>query len=174
MVIVEVGKQEKLHEEVPPKVLPQADGTIEYVTLKIKRTYSKRLVNSAIVSTNANVELEEAEDVFILKAPYIKVKRSDIEAVMGSISDTKWRMIFMNRVGEVREFTNYEFIMGIPQPSQTEVDRREWTQMNVRLPKDLKEEMEILRAPDILAMNQNEFVSEAITEYIAMIKRERM
>lgn len=148
-------------------------ATIEVVTIKIKRTQPKRLIN-AIVQANSNVEVEEGEDAYVITAPYVKVRRSDVEVVTGSMSDTKWRMLFMNRVGEVSSFTNHEFIIGVPQPTITEEDRRVWTQVNIRLPKDLKEEMELLRSAQILNMSQNEFVAEAVAEYIAMIKRDRV
>jgi hypothetical protein len=160
-------------EQDAPEV--EASTTVEFVTLKIKRTYPKRLIN-IITAANPDVELNENEaDAYVLTGSYIKVTRAEVESVVGRLTDTRWRMLFMNRTGEVREFNNYEFSMGVPRPVITESsERRESTQINVRIPTDLKALMEELRAPEILNLSQNDFVAEALAEYINMIKKERI
>jgi hypothetical protein len=153
------------------RLVPDAEPSVTLVSLTFRKTQPKRLVN-AIASANG-VQLVEATDSYVIAAPYIKVLRSEIEAITGKLSDVKWRMIFVNRKGEVKEFTNHEFAIGVASvASVNETERKEAVQLNIRIDKQVKEEMEKYRGKDFLDRTQNDFVEDALKEFIANIQKE--
>lgn len=153
-----------------------ADGTTaevveKTVSISFRKTHPKRLIN-ALASIN-NAKIEENEDSFVIVAPYLKITRSDVETSIGKISDAKWRMMFVNRAGEVKEFNNYEFAIGTPKVVESATESKtETVQLNIRIDKHVKEELEKFRSPEFLDLNQNAFVEEALREFIANIRKE--
>jgi hypothetical protein len=144
----------------------------QLVTLSLRKGLSKRVIN--LIGSMNNAEIVETEDFFIIKASYIKVVRSDIESSVGKLTDGRWRTLFVNRKGEVKEFNNYEFAIGIPKPTvvETPEERKEMVQLNIRIEKSIKDDIEELRR--LLGDNytQNGFVEDALKEFIANIKKE--
>jgi hypothetical protein len=143
----------------------------EVVTLSIKKTYPAELVE-AIAAANDGVTILEKETSYQLSGPVIRVVRSQVAKVVGDLSDSKWRVLFMNRSGQVSEFDNSQFVLGIPKSVPIEeLEQKETSQLNVRIEKTLKAEMEFFRAllPNV---NQNEFVAEALREYVCSLREE--
>jgi hypothetical protein len=149
----------------------QKAAQVPSVSISFRKTYPKRLINSLASANNAT--LEETEDAFMVSAPFIKVTRSDVEQVTGKITDAKWRMMFVNRSGEVKDFNLYEFTIGTPKAVVADEEATvETVQLNVRIDKEIKAEMEKYRDSNYLDMTQPAFVQEALREFIASIKRE--
>ncbi|WP_336784079.1 hypothetical protein [Paenibacillus illinoisensis] len=146
------------------------EGSPAMASLSLKRTYAKRLVN-AIASLN-NIEVEEHEDCYLIASPFIRVNRSDVEHVAGKMSDAKWRMLFVNRSGEIREFTNERFIMGTPVQATQAEDEKDVVQINVRIDSLVKADVDKYRSKDFLDLTQNAFVEEALREFIVNIKKD--
>ncbi|MNS30721.1 hypothetical protein D3C72_627590 [compost metagenome] len=138
------------------------------VSLKFKKTYPKRLI-STIVNNN-NALLQETDEHYIVSAPYIRVVREEVESVLGKLTEAKWRLLFIGRsTDKVRDFDSSLFSMG---NQRTVLDKSELTQVNFSIPKTLKAEMTTYRSEKYLNLGQNEFVTEALREYIDNIKRE--
>lgn len=159
---------EKAEQELQEAV---ATPAVELVSVSLRKGFPKRVVN-LIASVN-NAEVDETEEFYVIKAPYIKVTRSDLESVAGKVTDARWRMLFVNRSGEVKDFNNYEFSIGAPKPVIVEETPKEQpVQLNIRISPALKEEIEELRK--LLGDNysQNSFVEDAIKEFVTNIRKE--
>jgi hypothetical protein len=142
-----------------------------FASVSFRKNYPKRLVN-AMAGVN-NAQLVETDDAYVLSAPYIKISRRELEAVIGPMTDAKWRIMFVNRVGEVKEFNNYEFAVGTPRPVETvEEEAKDTVQLNIRIDRAVKDELEKYRGKEYLDMTQNAFVEEALKEFIANIRKE--
>ncbi len=149
----------------------QKDSSPAMASLSLRRTYSKRLVN--LIASLNNTEVEETEDFYLISAPFIKVNRSDVEGVVsGKMSDAKWRMLFVNRSGEIREMSNERFVMGTPAPVVSTDESKDVIQINIRIDAGVKAEMDKYRSKEFLDLTQNAFVEEALREFIENIKKE--
>jgi hypothetical protein len=146
----------------------------ELVELSLRKGLPKRVIN--LIASMNNAEMQENEEHYILKAPYIKVSRADVESSIGKLTDGRWRMLFVNRSGEIKEFNNYEFAIGAPKAAivDEEEQRKETVQLNIRVDKLIKEDIEKYRL--LLGENytQNAFVEDALKEFIANIKKEML
>lgn len=162
----ETADQEETNTEEAPAVK-------NVVKLILRKTLSKRVINHVAAINNGDIE--EGEDTVAISAPYIKVTRADIEAYLGAITDAKWRMILMNRVGEVRELTNREFILGVQNAESGEEETgRVVTQINLRVDKTLKDKIDKYRK--VLGNGEKysitAFCEDAIKEFINSVEKE--
>jgi hypothetical protein len=153
-------KNVKATAEVTAEML---EGT---VSLKIKNTY-KELVE-VIVNKNDNVVVQEFDGHIQINAKQIRVTRQDAESVLGRMNDGRWRMLLMNRDGEVTNFNNYELVLGIVESEVEET--KEQAQLNTRILADAKIEMDEIRA--LLGMTQSQFLEVAIKEFAERVRSE--
>lgn len=146
------------------KVTPeQLEGTVE---LKLRKTYAPLV--QTIVNVNSDVIVQDKEAYFQLNAKQIKVTRTDGERALGKLNDGQWRILFMNKIGEVVSFTDNEFVLGVVETEETTV--KELAQLNTRIDSNVKADMDETR--DFLGMTQAKFLEVAIAEYVAKAKAE--
>lgn len=141
----------------------QLEGTVE---LKLRKQYQPLV--QTIVNNNDNVIVQEFENYFQLNAKQIKVSRTDGERALGRLNDGSWRMLFMNKKGEVASFTDYEFVLGIVEEEAEAV--KETAQLNTRI--DSKAKMDMDETREMLGMTQAKFLEVCIAEYVAKVKAE--
>lgn len=169
-----VGEQTNTDKEVI-ETMQQLEDSIKaeqtsVAHLAIKKINGEDLVNM-IVQSNYHAEVGENETHYLVHAPYIRVVRSDVENLLGKLSNTRWRMIFAHRQGELKTFNDYEFAIGNPvQTSDEPTSKEETTQVNARFPISLKEEVDEFK--DMLGLSINSFVITAVTEYIKNLKEQ--
>src|SRR5579875_2982856 len=94
--------------ETNPISPEQLEGTVE---LKIRKQYYPLV--QVIVNNNDNVIVQEFEKYFQLNAKQIRVTRQDGERALGKMNDGQWRMLFMNKKGDVDTFNDHEFVLGL-------------------------------------------------------------
>jgi predicted RNA-binding protein YlqC (UPF0109 family) len=136
------------------------------VSLKVKKTATSFI--KLIVSSNDNVIVQEFDNCYQLNAPQIKVSRQDAERAIGKLNDGRWRMMFMNRTGEVVSLNDYEFVLGV---LETEIEeRKELAQLNTRILAEAKAEMDETRK--LLGMTQAEFLEIAIRDFADKVNAE--
>lgn len=145
-------------------VTPESlEGTVE---LKLRKNY-KPLVDT-IIKSNNNVTVQEFDTHYQVNAQQIKVTRQDGERALGKLNDGQWRILFMNKKGELSSFNDYEFVLGV---IATEVEEaKETAQLNTRIDSKAKLEMDEIR--DLLGMTQAKFLEVAIAEYVSKVKAE--
>lgn len=141
----------------------QLEGTVE---LKLRKQY-KSLV-TVIVQNNDNVIVQEFESYIQLNAKQIKVTRQDGERALGKMNDGSWRMLFMNKKGEISSFNDYEFVLGVVETEAEEV--KETAQLNTRI--DSKAKLEMDETRELLGMTQAKFLEVCIADYVAKVKAE--
>jgi hypothetical protein len=141
----------------------QLEGTVE---LKLRKTYQPLV--QTIVNNNDNVIVQEFDNYFQLNAKQIKVSRTDGERALGRLNDGSWRMLFMNKKGEVANFTDYEFTLGVVEEEAEAV--KETAQLNTRI--DSKAKLDMDETREMLGMTQAKFLEVAIAEYVAKVKSE--
>jgi hypothetical protein len=145
-------------------VTPESlEGTVE---LKLRKNY-KPLVDT-IIKNNDNVIVQEFDTHFQINAPQIKLTRQDGERALGRLNDGQWRVLFMNKQGELVKFDDYSFILGVL-PEEIE-ENKETAQLNTRIDSKAKLEMDEIR--DLLGMTQSKFLEVAIAEYVSKVKEE--
>lgn len=144
--------------EVTPE---QLEGT---VSLKVR---SEELLD-LIVKTNTSVIVQEIDDHYQINAEQIRVNRQDAEKVLGRMNEGRWRMLFMNRQGEVSRFNDHEFVLGIIETEAEE--RKELAQLNTRILADAKLDMDETR--EKLNMTQAQFIEVAIREFAEKVRDE--
>jgi hypothetical protein len=145
---------------------PEAlEGTVE---LKLRKQYMPLV--ETIVHNNENVIVQDFESYFQLNAKQIKVTRQDAERTLGKMNDGQWRILFMNKKGDVSEFNDYQFVLGV---IETEVEEaKETAQLNTRIDSNCKMNMDRVR--DMLGMTQSKFLEVVITEYVAKVDAEML
>jgi hypothetical protein len=141
----------------------QLEGTVE---LKLRKQYQPLV--TVIVQNNDNVVVQEFESHFQLNAKQIKVSRTDGERALGRLNDGSWRMIFMNKKGEIVNFNDYEFVLGVVETEAEEV--KETAQLNTRI--DSKAKLEMDETRELLGMTQAKFLEVCIADYVAKVKAE--
>lgn len=156
----EVVENQNVATSVTPEML---EGT---VALKLRKQY-KPLVDT-IINNNDNVMVQEFENHFQLNAKQLKVTRQDGERALGRLNDGQWRMLFMNKKGEVVDFNDDKFILGVVEAEAEEV--KETAQLNTRIDSKAKLEMDEVR--DLLGMTQSKFLEVCIAEYVSKVKAE--
>jgi hypothetical protein len=139
------------------------EGTVE---LKLRKQY-KELVD-AIVKNNDNVTVQEFETHYQVNAKQIKVTRQDGERALGRLNDGQWRILFMNKKGEVVTFDDYQFVLGVVEEEVAE--SKETAQLNTRI--DSKSKLEMDETREMLGMTQAKFLEVCIAEYVAKVKAE--
>lgn len=139
------------------------EGTVE---LKLRKQYQPLV--QTIVNNNDNVIVQEFDNYFQLNAKQIKVSRTDGERALGRLNDGSWRMLFMNKKGEVSSFTDYEFTLGIVEEEAEAV--KETAQLNTRI--DSKAKMDMDETREMLGMTQAKFLEVCIADYVAKVKAE--
>ena len=139
------------------------EGTVE---LKLRKAYAPLV--KTIVTNNDNVIVQEFDSYIQLNAKQIKVSRTDGERALGRLNDGSWRMLFMNKKGEVANFNDYEFVLGVVETEAEEV--KETAQLNTRIASSAKLEMDETR--ELLGMTQAKFLEVCIAEYVAKVKAE--
>lgn len=149
--------------------------SVRTATLSIRKGFPKRIIN--LIASMNNAEIDETDDLYIIKAPRIRVVRAELEASIGKLTDGRWRTLFVNRTGEINEFNGYEFDISVPTPSlveKEEVTKEPVVQLNIRIPESVKSDIEELRK--LLGDNytQNAFVEDALKEFISNIKKEML
>jgi hypothetical protein len=138
------------------------------VMLKLRKQYFP-LVDT-IVKNNDNVIVQEFDNYFQINAKQIKVTRQDGERALGRLNDGQWRVLFVNRQGEVSNFNDYEFVLGVV---ETEVEEtKETAQLNTRIDSKCKMDMDEVR--EMLGMTQAKFLEVAITEYVQKVRAEML
>jgi hypothetical protein len=141
------------------------EGTVE---LKLRKQYLP-LVDT-IVKNNDNVTVQEFDTHFQVNAKQIKVTRQDGERALGRLNDGQWRILFMNKKGEVSNFNDYEFVLGVV---ETEVEEaKETAQLNTRI--DSKAKLEMDETREMLGMTQAKFLEVCIADYVAKVKAEML
>jgi hypothetical protein len=145
---------------------PEAlEGTVE---LKLRKQYMPLV--ETIIHNNENVIVQDFESYFQLNAKQIKVTRQDAERTLGKMNDGQWRILFMNKKGDVAEFNDYQFVLGV---IETEVEEaKETAQLNTRI--DSKCKMDMDRVRDMLGMTQSKFLEVVIAEYVAKVDAEML
>lgn len=148
-----------------------------HVELKLRKTDGQQQVVDAISQANPGAEIEEADDHFSIRAPHIRILRQEVEKAAGTkLSDVRWKSLFVNRSGDIKEFNEHEFSMGITVPVVEEEEVQiETIQFNVRIPKELKSEMDNVRAllgTPSSPMTQNSYVAEALQVLNKQIMKE--
>lgn len=162
--VVDMTTQTMLAQNVATPVTPEMlEGTVE---LKLRNQY-KPLVDT-IVKNNDNVIVQEFNTHFQLNAEQIKITRADGERALGRLNDGAWRMLFMNKKGELSSFNDYEFVLGIVETEEETV--KETAQLNTRI--DSKAKLEMDETRDLLGMTQAKFLEVCIAEYVAKVKAE--
>lgn len=157
-----IEKKIVVQENVKPELL---EGT---VAIKLKKDYAKLV--GVITSGNDEVIVQEFDTHYQLNAKQIRVTRQDAERTLGKMNDGRWRMLFMNRDGELTAFNDYEFVLGVV---ETEVEeRREQAQLNTRIDAEAKQEMDRVRA--LLEMTQAQFLEVAIKEFSEKVNAEML
>lgn len=147
------------------------DPAPNHASLRFRKNAAKRLVN-LIASVN-NTEVEEVDNFYLISAPYIEVNRKEIESVVGELTDARWRMLFVNRAGEVSEFTNDNFRIGIEKSaSPAAAAQPELTPISVKIDSLVKQEMDKYRGAEYLDLHQNAFVEAALRDFIEGIKKQ--
>jgi subtilisin-like proprotein convertase family protein len=141
----------------------QLEGT---VALKLRSEYSALV--SIIENKNAGVIVQDFGEYLQLNAKQIRITRQDAENTLGKMNDGRWRMLLMNRKGEVANFNNYELVLGIIETEADEV--RETAQLNTRIESKAKEEMDEIRT--MLGMTQSQFLEVAIKEFAEKVRSE--
>jgi hypothetical protein len=136
------------------------------VMLKLRKQYEK-LVDT-IVKNNDNVTVQEFDTHFQINAKQIKVTRQDGERALGRLNDGQWRMLFMNKQGEVSNFNDYEFVLGVVETEAEEV--KETAQLNTRI--DSKAKLDMDETRELLGMTQAKFLEVCIAEYVAKVRAE--
>jgi hypothetical protein len=121
-----------------------------------------------VASKNENVIVQEFDGYYQVNAKQIRITRQDVEGLFGKINDGRWRMLLMNRDGEVSEFNNHILILGIVQSEVEEA--KETAQLNTRIDSKSKEEMDKIRG--LLDMTQAQFLEVAIKEYADKVRSE--
>lgn len=145
-------------------VTPESlEGT---VMLKLNKQY-KKLVDT-IVKNNDNVVVQDLETHYQINAPQIKVTRQDGERALGKLNDGKWRMLFVNKKGEVVDFNDDKFVLGVIEAEVEEA--KELAQLNTRIDSKCKLDMDEIR--DLLGMTQAKFLEVAINEYVGKVRDE--
>lgn len=138
------------------------------VSLKVKKDYGSLV--EVLASKNDNVIVQEFDNYYQVNAKQIRVTRQDAESVLGKMNDGRWRMLLMNRDGEVAEVNNHILVLGIVETEAEEV--KEQAQLNTRIDSKAKEEMDKVRA--LLDMTQAQFLEVAIKEYSERVKAEML
>jgi hypothetical protein len=136
------------------------------VSLKVKKDYGTLV--ELVASKNENVIVQEFDGYYQVNAKQIRITRQDVEGLFGKINDGRWRMLLMNRDGEVSEFNNHILILGIVQSEVEEA--KETAQLNTRIDSKSKEEMDKIRG--LLDMTQAQFLEVAIKEYADKVRSE--
>jgi hypothetical protein len=136
------------------------------VSLKVKKDYGTLV--ELVASKNENVIVQEFDGYYQVNAKQIRITRQDVEGLFGKINDGRWRMLLMNRDGEVSEFNNHILILGIVQSEVEEA--KETAQINTRIDSKSKEEMDKIRG--LLDMTQAQFLEVAIKEYADKVRSE--
>lgn len=146
-------------EGVTPEML---EGT---VSLKTRNEDLAELISQ----TNEDVIVQSSNKHFQINAKQIRVSRGEVERKLGKrLNDGEWRMLFINRTGEVYSFTDHEFILGIVELEIEE--RKEQAQINTRIDAEAKSEMDSVR--QLLNMTQAQFLEVAIKEYAEKVRAE--
>jgi hypothetical protein len=145
------------------------EETNSTVSLYIKKSMRKPVVNN-IVSANQEAHVHETDGHYVITAPYIRVTRSMVESALGNITDAQWRMTFLRREGDVRAFNDYEFQLGTPAIQVEEQNKTDYVQINTRIPKEAKIEMECYLP--LLNMSQTEYIAKAVELMNAQIREE--
>lgn len=166
-------EQEKVGEEENIDTFPANENNVEAdtdgeATLFLKKSVTRRLANHI---ANANgISYSETDTHFRFDGKYIRVTRQEVENILGKLSDAKWRMLFVNRSGNVRTFNDYEFAIGNPTANTEQTENKDYVQLNFRIERSLKEEIDTLR--ELMNMSQNDFVAQAVAEFVSAIKAE--
>lgn len=143
----------------------QLEGT---VSLKLKKGYEGLLM--VIEGNNEGTIIQDFDTYYQVNSKQIRITRQDAERVLGKMNDGRWRMLFMNREGEVSNFNDYEFVLGIV---EAEVESpRELAQLNTRILSEAKMEMDAVR--DLLNMTQSQFLEVAIREFAEKVRAEML
>jgi hypothetical protein len=164
------GDVEDMATKAPKKedvvISPESlEGTVE---LKLRKQY-KDLVD-AIIKNNDNVTVQEFDTHFQINARQIKVTRQDGERALGRLNDGQWRILFMNKKGELVTFDDYQFVLGVL-PEEIE-EAKETAQLNTRIDSKSKLEMDEIR--ELLGMTQAKFLEVAIAEYTQRVRAEML
>lgn len=151
----------------------KAEETTQIVTLAISKTYPKELVDM-IVNKNSDVQVIERDKFWVLNATFLRVLRDDVEKIIGKLPTvTKWKAIFINKIGESKVFSDDEFTLGVPKPvAEATQEKEDKAQMNVRIEKHLKETL--AKFADMMKMSQNDLVETALMEYLDGLQAARL
>lgn len=136
------------------------------VSLKIHK--NNMPLAEIVAKKNDGVIVQQFENHFQLNAKQIRVTRQDAENVLGRMNDGRWRMLLMNRDGEIANLNNYELVLGVVQ-TETE-ENKETAQLNTRILAESKQDMDEIRA--LLNMTQAQFLEVAIAEYVEKVRAE--
>jgi hypothetical protein len=164
--VADMTTKTMLAQNVDTLITPESlEGTVE---LKLRKQYLP-LVDT-IVKNNDNVTVQEFDTHFQVNAKQIKVTRQDGERALGKLNDGQWRILFMNKKGEVSNFNDYEFVLGVV---ETEVEEaKETAQLNTRI--DSKAKLEMDETREMLGMTQAKFLEVCIADYVAKVKSEML
>jgi hypothetical protein len=122
-------------------------------------------IAESIINANPNLKFYENNEIIQVSGDYIRLNRSQVEGIMGKITDIAWRMLVMNNEGDKQVFNDHELIIGTVAETTEQV---ELAQLNVRINKEAKENLDKYR--ELLSLTQGEFVEKAIEELVVKIK----
>ena len=119
---------------------------------------------------NRGLEVYEGNEGIVVAGKRISLKRNSIEAILGRpIKETMWRVLFANRDGEVKIFNSAEVLIGDESPEGEEIDKGLIT-ITGKVDSELKDEIDRFRG--VLNLTQNDFVLEALKEYVDSLKEQ--
>jgi len=120
--------------------------------------------------SNRGLEVYEGNEGIVVAGKRISLKRNSIEAILGRpIKETMWRVLFANRDGEVKIFNSAEVLIGDESPEGEEIDKGLIT-ITGKVDSELKDEIDHFRG--VLNLTQNDFVLEALKEYVDSLKEQ--
>jgi hypothetical protein len=137
-------------------------------TVSIKVHKNNAALVEMIVNKNDDVVVQDFETHFQANAKQIRITRQDAENALGKMDDGRWKILLMNRNGEVSQLNNYELVLGITEAVAEE--SKDLAQLNTRILAESKMEMDATRK--LLGMTQAEFLEVAIKEYAEKVKAE--
>lgn len=155
--------------KVNPSKVAIPDELVGTVELKLKKEYGR--LADIISENNEGVIVQELDNCIQINAPQLKITRQDVDRAIGKVDDGRWRMILLNRQGEISCFNDYEFILG---EIQEEIEEsKELAQINTRVTAEAKQMMDRTRKK-LGDWTQGDFLDNAIRDYVQKVEAEQL
>jgi len=145
-----------------------------HVALSLKKTFADgrqmRSLADRIKNATPNATLETNGEYYVITAPHIVIRKSDVEDVLGALSSPKWRMLLIKREGEVKQLNDTLFEIGEPLPveSEEQTSAVEKAQINTAISKSVKDEM--MAYAELMGYSQTKYIEEAIAAFNQQIR----